>query len=195
MKSHKCICFVPFYICRGLDIQASASVADFPLVPLHTVCVVVSWFVISSRVKLLHLVSGQTLTDTILMSASFYSPAWLQFDPQRLYSHTLIKSPFSAVWSPSNLSLWGMNGCIQTHLLKDLRWASLLQTAHQKGRERKQKVALKVKKCSSKKTRARLLQRNRRKGERLTARDKEREKAWPVGRSRRHKRGKREGHS
>lgn len=188
---------MPFYICRGLDIQASASVADFPLVPLHTVCVVVSWFVISNRVKLLHLVSGQTLTDTILMSASFYSPAWLQFDPQRLYSHTLIKSPFSTVWSPSNLSLWGMNGCIQTRLLKDLRWASLLQTAHQKGREGKQKVALKVKKCLSKKkkTQLRLLQRNRKKGERLTVRDNEWEKAEAVGWSRRHKKGKREGHS
>ena len=37
------------------------------------------------------------------------------------------------------------------------------------------------KKKKKKKTQARLLQRNRRKGERLTVRDKEREKAGAVG--------------
>lgn len=82
-KSCKCLCLVSLHICHGIVIQACVY-SIFP--SCAVACCLCCWscFVVSNRVKLLHLVSGLTLIDAILMSASFYYPAWLQFDPQRL---------------------------------------------------------------------------------------------------------------
>lgn len=67
-KSCVRLCLVPFLFIyvytqthTHTTVGASASVVDFPLVLLHTVCC--SWFVISNSVKLLHLVSGLTLVN------------------------------------------------------------------------------------------------------------------------------------
>lgn len=99
-----------------------------------------SGFVISNSAKLLHLVSGLTLIDTTLVSASFYWPAFAPvWSPKASLAHTH-KISLSPVSSPSNFFLYGMNGCIQTRLLRDLHWASLPKQriyCH-KGREEEQ---------------------------------------------------------
>lgn len=104
-----------------------------------------SWFVVSSSVKLLHLVSGLTLTDTILMSASFYWPVWLQFDPQRLYWHTHIKISSSPSDLPLIFCSKEMNGCIQTfaywRISTELQFPN--SVCHHKGREREEVAKVK----------------------------------------------------